>query len=96
MVTRSRGNPVAFIVALLANLAAVIIVLWILLFMLGANRDNTVVDFVHDAASWLASWSRDMFNVSPDWWHVLLNYGIAAVVYAAIGNLAAGALRRRW
>ncbi|WP_174856206.1 MULTISPECIES: hypothetical protein [Streptomyces] len=96
MVTRSRGNPVAFAVAALANLAVVVIVLWILLYLLGANQDNGFVDFIHDAASWLAGWSRDMFEVSPDWWRVTLNYGIAAVVYAAVGNVVAGALRRRW
>lgn len=89
----SRSSPAALI-AIVADVAALIIVLWIVLYLLEANRTNDFVDFVHDLASWLAGWSRDMFTVEPDWWRVMLNYGIAAVVYLLVGNAAARAVRR--
>lgn len=95
MATR-RGTSPAAVVAVVADVAALIIGLWILLYLLDANQGNGFVDFVHDLAGWLAGWSRDMFTVDPDWWQVVLNYGIAAVVYVLVGNLAARALSRRF
>ncbi|AZM50802.1 hypothetical protein DMB38_15985 [Streptomyces sp. WAC 06738] len=68
--------------------------LWILLYVLDANRSNDFVAFVHDIASWLAGWSRDMFTVDPDWWQVLLNYGIAACVYLAVGHTVSRTVKR--
>ncbi|GAA2662471.1 MULTISPECIES: hypothetical protein [Streptomyces] len=93
MSNRSRPSAAAVLVAI-ADLAAFVIGLWILLFILDANRTNDFVDFVHDLAGWLAGWSRDMFTVDPDWWRVMLNYGIAAVVYLMIGHVAARAVKR--
>ncbi|GAB3116052.1 hypothetical protein GCM10027160_24390 [Streptomyces calidiresistens] len=92
--TRTAGNPIAGIIAVIADVAAFIIGLWILMYLLDANRDNTLVAIVRDAANWLAGWSRDMFNVQPEWWRVVLNYGIAALVYLVIGNALARAVRR--
>lgn len=88
-----RSSPAALI-AIVADVAALIIVLWVVLYLLDANRTNDFVDFVHGLANWLAGWSRDMFSVEPDWWRVVLNYGIAAVVYLLAGNAAARAVRR--
>ncbi|WBB58114.1 hypothetical protein O7599_20945 [Streptomyces sp. WMMC500] len=93
MSNRSRPSAAA-VVAAIADLAAILIGLWILLYILDANRSNDFVDFVHDVASWLAGWSRDMFTVDPDWWQVMLNYGLAAVVYLAVGHAASRAVRR--
>ncbi|WP_344566864.1 hypothetical protein [Streptomyces axinellae] len=89
-----RGSSPATVIAVVADVAALVIGLWILLILLDANRTNDFVDFVHSLAGWLAGWSRDMFTVDPDWWRVMLNYGIAAVVYLLIGNTAARAVRR--
>ncbi|MGP4113408.1 hypothetical protein ACTWP5_21160 [Streptomyces sp. 4N509B] len=80
--------------AVVADIVAGIIGLWIMLYVLEANRANGFVDLVHDAADWLAGWSRDMFVVEPDWWRVLLNYGIAAVVYLAVGHAVARLVKR--
>lgn len=79
---------------MLADIAAFIIGLWILMYALDANRSNDLVNFVQDSARWLAGWSRDMFMVDPGWWQVLLNYGIAAIVYLFIGHALAHTVRR--
>ncbi|NGN67122.1 hypothetical protein G5C51_24835 [Streptomyces sp. A7024] len=97
MATHTRrygGNPAAVAIAVIADIAAIVIGLWILMYVLDANRTNSLVDFIQDSAAWLAGWSRDMFQVNPDWWRVLLNYGIAAVVYLAIGHALARTVRR--
>ncbi|MGV9267232.1 hypothetical protein ACWDRR_21520 [Kitasatospora sp. NPDC003701] len=73
----------------LAHVVAGVLVVWIFLDLLDANRANTVVDWFHTAADWLAGWSRGLFNVSDHTVQVLLDYGIPAVVYTAIGNLIA-------
>jgi hypothetical protein len=78
----------------IADIAALVIGVWILMYALDANRTNGLVDFVHDLARWLADWSHDLFSVRPDWWQVLLNYGIAALAYLLIGHLLARTARR--
>lgn len=71
-----------------------IIGLWVLLYLLDANPSNDLVTVLHDAARWLAGWSHDLFSISTDWVRVVVNYGIAAVVYLAIGHTLAVRLRR--
>ncbi|MEV6108317.1 hypothetical protein AB0M28_26935 [Streptomyces sp. NPDC051940] len=93
MAIRYGGNPASTAIAVIADIAALIIGLWIMMYVLDANRANDFVDFVRDAANWLAGWSRDMFTVSPDWWRVLLNYGIAALVYLFLGHALARSVR---
>ncbi|WP_419994553.1 hypothetical protein [Streptomyces boninensis] len=97
MATHTRhygGNPAAIAIAVIADIAALVIGLWILMYVLDANQGNSLVDFIQDSARWLAGWSRDMFVVDPNWWRVLLNYGIAAIVYLAVGHALAKAVRR--
>ncbi|MCD0482525.1 hypothetical protein [Streptacidiphilus sp. ASG 303] len=83
------------IVRLLANIAAAVLVVWILLFLFDANRANTVVQWFHDAADWLATWSRNLFAIDNAKLRTTVNYGIAAVVYAAVGVLLARVVSRR-
>jgi hypothetical protein len=92
--TTQRGNLPATIITVLADAAAFIIVLWIVMRLLDANEANQLVDLVENMASWLAGWSRDMFTVSPEWWRVTLNYGIAALVYLFVGHALARIVRR--
>ncbi|MGW0363278.1 hypothetical protein [Streptomyces sp. NPDC002990] len=82
-------------VALIADLAALIIVLWIVLYLLDANQGNGLVQFIHDVATWLAGWSHDLFTFSREWIQVVVGYGLAAVVYLILGHLIAGWLYRR-
>ncbi|MFJ5077749.1 hypothetical protein ACIP8Z_24540 [Streptomyces sp. NPDC088553] len=73
----------------MAHVLVGILVVWIALDLLDANRANTVVGWFHSAADWLAGWSIGLFDVSNHTVQVLLDYGIPAVVYVAIANLVA-------
>ena len=92
--SRYGGNEAARVIAVAADIAAVILGLWILFYVLNANGGNDLVRWVHQAADWLAGWSRDLFTPSAGWLRTLLNYGLAAVVYLLIGHAAAGRIRR--
>ncbi|MFD7028834.1 hypothetical protein ACIQWR_07215 [Streptomyces sp. NPDC098789] len=96
MRARTRGSSSAGrIVAIVADVLAFVIVAWILLYLLDANQNNSLVDLVHDAATWLATWSYDLFTFDRDWVQVVVGYGIAAVAYLFIGHALAGWLARR-
>ncbi|MGW5850279.1 hypothetical protein ACWFQ8_20410 [Streptomyces sp. NPDC055254] len=90
-----RSGKAGRAVALVADVLALVIALWILLYLLEANQGNGLVDFIHDAASWLAGWSYDLFTFSREWVQVVVGYGTAAVVYVVIGHAVAGWLYRR-
>ncbi|MFB7181976.1 hypothetical protein ACFCYI_30230 [Streptomyces sp. NPDC056257] len=93
---RTRGSSQAGrAVALVADVLAFVIALWILLYFLDANQGNSLVDLIHDVASWLATWSYDLFTFSREWVQVVIGYGIAAVVYLLVGHAIAGWLYRR-
>jgi hypothetical protein len=88
------AKSAASVIVAVADIAAVILGLWILMFILEANRANELVSFVEDAARWLASWSHDLFTMDTDWLRVLLNYGIPAVLYLFVGHGIARRLRQ--
>ncbi len=94
MARRYGSNEAARTVALIADAAAVVIGLWIALYVLKANPANLLVTWVHHAADWLAAWSRDLFTPAAGWLRTLINYGLAAVVYLLLGHAAAGRIRR--
>ncbi|MGA4842304.1 hypothetical protein [Streptomyces sp. G45] len=89
-----RTNEAARVIAVIADVMAVILVLWILMDLLDANRANDLVQFVRDAARWLAGWSHDLFTFDERWARVIAGYGLAAVVYLFVGHFIAGRLRR--
>ncbi|MET7936918.1 hypothetical protein [Streptomyces sp. NPDC005322] len=91
---RNRNNQAATVVAVVADVTAFILGLWILFSLLDANRANDLVNFVHDAARWLASWSYDLFTMDVEWLRTVLNYGLPALVYLFIGHALAGRIRR--
>ncbi|GGS11751.1 hypothetical protein GCM10010236_77770 [Streptomyces eurythermus] len=80
--------------AIVADVAALILGLWILMYLLEANRANDLVQFVHDAASWLAGWSYDLFTFDEAWARVVAGYGLAAVVYLFAGHAIARRIHR--
>ncbi|WP_030571579.1 hypothetical protein [Streptomyces aureocirculatus] len=88
------SDGAARIIVLVADVMAAILVLWILMDLLDANRGNDLVQFVHDVARWLAGWSHDLFTFDERWARVVCGYGLAAVVYAVVGHAVAGKLRR--
>ncbi|MFG2194645.1 hypothetical protein [Streptomyces sp. NPDC048639] len=96
-----RGNPpgtgtnrAALIIHTIADIAAGFLGLWIALYLLEANQANVFVDFVHGMANFLAGWSQDIFTMDTEGLRVLLNYGLPAVMYLAIGHGVAARLRR--
>ncbi|MCQ4207182.1 MULTISPECIES: hypothetical protein [Streptomyces] len=90
-----RGtNEAARVIMIVADVLAVILGLWILMYLLDANRGNDLVQFVHDAASWLAGWSHDLFTFDEAWARVVAGYGLAAVVYLFVGHAVANRMRR--
>jgi hypothetical protein len=91
---RSGTNQAATVIMIIADVMAVILGLWILMYLLDANRTNDLVGFVQDAARWLAGWSHDLFTFDEAWARVVAGYGLAAVVYLFVGHAIAGRLRR--
>ncbi|GAA2988284.1 hypothetical protein K388_02057 [Streptomyces sp. KhCrAH-43] len=92
--SRGNGFTAARVIALVADVMAFIIGLWILMYLLDANRGNELVDFVRDTARWLAGWSYDLFTFDKAWANVVAGYGLAALVYLFIGHAVAGRVRR--
>jgi hypothetical protein len=96
MTTRASSTTTAArIIAVVADVIAFVIGLWILMYLLDANRANDLVEFVRATARWLAGWSHDLFTFDEEWARVVSGYGLAAVVYLFLGHAAASALRRR-
>ncbi|WP_241779524.1 hypothetical protein [Streptomyces natalensis] len=84
----------ALIIHSLADVAAVILGLWILLYLLDANQANAFVGFVRGVADWLAGWSQDIFIMKPEGLRVFFNYALPALIYLGVGHGAAAWLRR--
>ncbi|OIJ67223.1 hypothetical protein [Streptomyces mangrovisoli] len=87
--SRYRGNEAGTVIAIVADIMALILGLWILMYLLDANRANDFVQFIHSAARWLAGWSYDLFTFDAAWARVVAGYGLAAVVYLFIGHAIA-------
>ncbi|MFC8947243.1 hypothetical protein [Streptomyces rochei] len=92
--TRS-GSSAGTAVAVVADIMAGVLGLWILMYLLEANRANDLVQFVHEVADVLAGWLRDLFTFDEAWARVVAGYGLAAVVYLFVGHAIAGRLGRR-
>ncbi|GGW30783.1 hypothetical protein GCM10010320_07450 [Streptomyces caelestis] len=91
---RNGANQAGTIIAVVADIMALILGLWILMYLLDANRANDFVQFIHDAARWLAGWSHDLFTFDEAWARVVAGYGLAAVVYLFVGHAIANRAHR--
>lgn len=92
--SRGKGSSTAArVIAVVADIMAFIIGLWILMYLLDANRGNDLVDFVQHSARWLAGWSYDLFTFDAAWARVVAGYGLAAAVYLFVGHAVAGRIR---
>jgi hypothetical protein len=85
---------VARIVRMITTVVVGLILIGIVLVVLEANRDNAIVDWLIDAAHWLAGPFDDIFQPDGRKAHVAINWGLAAALYAIAGSLIARALRR--
>jgi hypothetical protein len=91
---RSGSLALARIVRLAGSVVAALIVAGILLVVLDANPANDIVNWVTDAARWLAGPFRDLFSIENRDWRVAVNWGLAAVAYLAISRFVARLLAR--
>src|SRR3954468_8180172 len=90
----ARASIARFVI-LVATAVALILVLGIVLVLLEANRSNDIVQFVRDAASFLAGPFNGLFNLDSNKAEKAVNWGIAAVVWYALGRVIARLLLRR-
>ncbi|MFC9619745.1 hypothetical protein ACFTXM_07030 [Streptomyces sp. NPDC056930] len=91
--TGTRSTTAARVIAVVADLMAFVIGLWILMYLLEANRGNDLVNVVRHTARWLAGWSYDLFTFDEAWARVVSGYGLAAVVYLFVGHAVAARIR---
>ena len=82
-------------VIILTSAIALVLILGIVLTVLEANRSNDIVEVVRDAAGVLAGPFDDLFKLDSNKAETAVNWGIAAVVWLALGRLVARLLLRR-
>src|ERR1700712_2907770 len=90
----SVAGVLATIVMVIAGIAAAILVLHIVFVMFKGNPSNNIVKHVTDYANNLAGPFKDLFSFKNDKTQVLVNFGIAALVWMAGGRLVASLLQR--
>ncbi|MFE7172627.1 hypothetical protein [Streptomyces sp. NPDC057616] len=91
---QSAGRRTGLLIQTVADIAAAFLGLWIVLYLLDANRDNVFVEFVHSMANALAWWSQDIFTMDTEGFRILLNFGLPAVIYLAVGHGISARLSR--
>ena len=99
---RSRGAlaagatvlAIARLIRFVAVIVALIIGAAILLRALDANAGNSIVSAIHDAGKALVGPFDGMFRLHDAKASIAVNWGIALLVYLAIGTLVASYLRR--
>jgi hypothetical protein len=84
---------IATLVGLASVVAALILVLYIVLIVFKANPRNVIVHDIKDIARPLAWVFRDLFTPKSPRLRVLVNFGIAAIVYLTVGRLIVRVLR---
>jgi len=87
--TRYSRSTAASVVLAITGIIVGFIALGILLVLASANRGNMLVDFVLDVATWLTTPFHNLFLRSNPKEAVLLNWGLAAIVYAIVGGVIA-------
>jgi hypothetical protein len=93
----TRHNPlIVHIISAVFWLIALIILLHLAFVLLEANPANPLVDFFADLANWFSWLFKDMFTgIEDQKVRAVVNYGIAALVFLAIGGVVSGIGRRR-
>jgi hypothetical protein len=85
----------AKIVLYIASAVALVLILGIVLVLLGANNSNELVQWVRDAAGFLAGPFDNLFNLDSRKTETAVNWGIAAVVWYLVGRLIYRLILRR-
>ena len=84
----------ARVVDLVVAVVAIVIAAGVLLVVLEANPANDIVDAVLDAARWLVGPFEDFFTLDDEKLQVVVNWGLALVVYVLVGRGVATQLRK--
>jgi hypothetical protein len=90
----ARASIARFVI-LVASVVALVLIVGIVLVVLEANRSNDIVQAIRDAASFLAGPFDGLFTLDSNKAEKAVNWGIAAVVWYAVGRLIARMLIRR-
>ena len=90
----ARASLARFFI-LAGTAVAAVLVLGIVLVLLEANPSNAIVEAIRDVARFLAGPFNGLFTLDSNKAEKAVNWGIAAVVWYAVGRLIARALLRR-
>jgi hypothetical protein len=80
---------VARAIRLVVGIVVAIIVLAVILRLLDANPANAIVSDIHDAGAWLVGPFKNVFSVKGAKLAMVLNWGLAALVYTIVGGFIA-------
>ena len=94
MVTRTRYRSPGSVIQTIAGVVAGIIILGIVLVLIKANPNNQIVDVILDVGRFLTKPFHNLFPQDDPRQDILVNWGIAAVVYLIVGALIARLARR--
>jgi len=82
------------VISTIAGIIAGIIILGIVLVLIKANPNNQIVDFILDIGRFLTRPFHNLFPQDNPRQDILVNWGIAAIVYLIVGALLARLARR--
>ncbi|GIL29582.1 hypothetical protein [Actinocatenispora comari] len=94
---RRPGDGAAVVARVVVGLTCVVAVIFglhVLFSLADANQGNGFVQFVYDLARVLVLGFGDVFTPDDAKIGLVLNYGLAAIIYLAIGQFIAKMLRR--
>ncbi|HEX2362559.1 MAG TPA: hypothetical protein VHI11_10840 [Jiangellaceae bacterium] len=93
MVRTVTRYSAAAVVLVITGVVAAIIALAIVLILVGANQNNMIVDVIVTVADFLTTPFQGMFPQDSVRSDVLVNWGIALLVYLALGGIIARIVR---
>lgn len=88
------AGAVASLVVVAATAAAIILALHVVFVIFDTNPNNGIVEFVNGFADTLVWQFEGLFVPDSESLRVLINFGLAAVVYLVVGRIVAGLVRR--
>jgi hypothetical protein len=94
VVTRTRYRSPGSVITTIAGVVAAIIIIGIVLVLIKANPNNDIVDFILDVGRFLTTPFHNLFPQDNARQDILVNWGIAAIVYLILGALLARLARR--
>jgi hypothetical protein len=94
VVTRTRYRSPGSVIQTIAGVIAGILIVGIVLVLIKANQSNDIVHFILTLGRFFARPFEDLFPRANPRQDILLNWGIAAIVYLLIGAFIARLARR--